>query len=106
MISKEFSNISNRIIRNEEYDEEDESVNYTYDSSSFLEFLASLKSKGTQVVRDSPIFIFPSDIIKISNYQQIRNKYAFLTTAENVLGDGKDPDLKDREKKASKIVDG
>jgi hypothetical protein len=60
MITKEFNNISNRIIKNEEYDEEDESVNYTYDCSTFLEFLSSIKNRSAPLVRDSSIFLFPN----------------------------------------------
>lgn len=44
--------------------------------------------------------------MKVSNYQQIRNKYSFLTSGENMIGDLKDLDIKERERKAMKIVDG
>jgi hypothetical protein len=81
-------------------------VNYTYDSSSFLEFLGSIKVKSAAQVRDSSIFLFQYDILKVNKYQQIRNKYSFLSSQENIVGGDKDVDLKDREKKAFKIVDG
>ncbi len=71
-------------------------MNYTYDSSSFLQFLVSFRNKSLPILRDSPVFLFPSDVIKTANYQQIRNKYAFLTSQENLIGDGRDIDLKER----------
>lgn len=71
-------------------------MNYTYDSSSFLQFLVSFRNKSLPIVRDSTVFLFPCDIIKTANYQQIRNKYAFLASQENLIGDGRDVDLKDR----------
>jgi hypothetical protein len=43
-----------------------------------LEFMASIKIKSSIGVRDSPIFLFPNDILKVSKYPQIRNKYSFL----------------------------
>ncbi len=58
--------------------------------------MASMKNKSLTVIRDSPIFLFPSDNVKTANYQQIRNKFAFLAGGENIIGDGRDGDLKDR----------
>ena len=81
-------------------------MNYTYDSSTFLEFLSSIKNRSTPLVRDSSIFLFPNEVLKVLNYQQVRNKYSYLASNENMIGDMKDLDIKDREKKACKIVDG
>ncbi len=68
--------------------------------------MGSIKNKSSQTVRDSSIFLFQGEILKVINYQQIRNKYSFLASSENMIGDWKDSDIKDREKKAVKIVDG
>lgn len=103
---KEFNNMASKILREEEYDEEDESVTYVYDSSSLLQFLSSIKIKQSLAVRDSEIFIFQQDILKVSKYSQIRQKYLFLNSPDNVVGADMDSDLKDREKKAKKIVEG
>jgi hypothetical protein len=58
------------------------------------------------VVRDSEIFIFQQDILKVSKYSQVRQKYLFLNSPDNVVGADMDSDLKDREKKAKRIVEG
>lgn len=58
------------------------------------------------MVRDSEIFIFQQDILKVSKYSQIRQKYLFLNSPDNVIGADMDSDLKDREKKSKKIVEG
>lgn len=47
-------------------------------------------------MRDSPVLLFQHDIIKVSNYQQIRNKFSFLMSSDNVIGGNRDQDLKDR----------
>ncbi len=52
--------MASKIVREEEYDEEDESVTYVYDSSSLIQFLSSIKIKNSLVVRDSEIFVFQS----------------------------------------------
>ena len=71
-----------------------------------LQFLSSIKTKNAVLMRDSSVLLFPHEIIIVSNYQQIRNKFSFLMSSDNVIGGNKDQDLKDREKKANKIVDG
>lgn len=71
-----------------------------------MQFLSSIKIKQSLVVRDSEIFIFQQDILKVSKYSQIRQKYLFLNSPDNVIGADMDSDLKDREKKAKKIVEG
>lgn len=74
------------MLREEEYDEEDESVAYIYDPSTLLEYLSSLKSKSGIKMRDSPIFMFPEDTVKTTKFQQIRSKYSFLLMQENIVG--------------------
>jgi hypothetical protein len=106
MIIKEFNNMATKILREEEYDEEDESVTYVYDSSSLLQFLSSVKLKGALLVRDSEIFLFQHEVLKVPKYTQLRQKYACLNSAENILGGDMDSDLKEREKKAKRIVEG
>jgi hypothetical protein len=76
-----------------------------------LQFLSSLKIStkeqfGIRSSREEKIFLFKENLIPVSTYQQLRNKYAFLMQSENLLGDLKDTDIKDRERKAMKIVDG
>lgn len=61
-----------------------------------LQFLSSLKIRNAPLLRDSPVLLFQNEMIKVSNYQQIRNKYSFLLSSENLLGGDKDFDLKDR----------
>lgn len=78
MIIKEFNNMASKIVREEEYDEEDESVTYVYDSSSLLQFLSSIRVKGALLVRDSEIFVFQSEVVKVQKYTQLRQKYSFL----------------------------
>lgn len=53
-------------------------MSYIYDSSALLEFLSSIKSKIGIKVRESPIFLFPEDTVKVLKYQQLRAKYSFL----------------------------
>lgn len=96
MITKEFNNMASKIVREEEYDEEDESVTYVYDCSSLLQFLTSIKTKNSLPVRDSTIFLFPNEIYKVAKYAQIRQKYAFLNNPDNILGGDIDNDLRDR----------
>lgn len=105
-IVKEFNNIANKIHREEEYDEEDESVSYIYDSSSLLEFLNSIKTRTATTVRDSPVFLFPTDVLKVSKYAQVKIKYSFLASVDNIMGSELDQDTREREKKAKKISDG
>ena len=71
-----------------------------------LEFLSSIKSKIGIKVRDSPIFLFPEETVKVPKYQQLKSKYSFLLFQENVVGGDLDNDLREREKKAKKIADG
>lgn len=78
MIIKEFNNMASKIVREEEYDEEDESVTYVYDSSSLLQFLSSIRVKGALLVRDSEIFVFQNEVVKVQKYTQLRQKYSFL----------------------------
>jgi hypothetical protein len=106
MITKEFNSMSNKIAREEEYDEEDESVTYVYDCSSLLQFLSSIKTKSGLTLRDSSIFLFPNEVVKVSKYTQIRQKYGFLNNPDNILGGYMDNDLREREKKARRIVEG
>jgi hypothetical protein len=106
MVTKEFNHMAAKISREEEYDEEDESVTHIYDCSSLLEFLCSIKPKINLAVRDSSIFLFPQEVLKVSKYSTIRQKYSFLTNPDNVLGSDMDNDLREREKKAKKIVEG
>ena len=94
------------MLREEQYDEQDQSVSYIYDSSALLEFLSSIKSKIGIKIRDSPIFLFPEETVKVSKYQQIKSKFNFLLFQENIIGGELDNDLRDREKKAKKISDG
>jgi hypothetical protein len=47
-------------------------------------------------VRDSLIFLFPNETLKVGKYTQLRQKYSFLLNAENILGGDLDNDLKDR----------
>lgn len=61
-----------------------------------LQFLSSIKTKNPTLMRDSPVLLFQHDIIKVSNYQQIRNKFSFLMSSDNVIGGNRDQDLKDR----------
>lgn len=70
--------MASKIVREEEYDEEDESVTYVYDSSSLLQFLSSIRTKGAVLVRDSEIFVFQTEVIKVQKYTQLRQKYSFL----------------------------
>jgi len=51
MVTKEFNAMANKISREEEYDEEDESVTYVYDCSSLLQFMCSIKSKINLTIR-------------------------------------------------------
>ena len=94
LMVKKFNNMAGKMLREEEFDEEDESVTYIYDPSSLLEYLSSLKSKIGIKVRDSPIFMFPEEIVKVSKYQQIRAKYSFLLFVENIVGNDFDSDLR------------
>ena len=77
-----------------------------YDCSSLLQFLSSIKIKNSLPVRDSTIFLFPNETIKVSKYTQIKQKYSYLNSNDNILGGDIDNDLRDREKKARKIVEG
>ena len=104
MITKEFNGMAAKISREEEYDEEDESVTYIYDCSSLLQFLCSIKARIDITVRDSPIFLFKTDVVKATKYSALRQKYAFINNPDNIIGGEFDSDLKDREKKARKIV--
>lgn len=70
--------MASKIVREEEYDEEDESVTYVYDSSSLLQFLSSIRVKGALLVRDSEIFVFQNEVVKVQKYTQLRQKYSFL----------------------------
>ena len=70
--------MASKIVREEEYDEEDESVTYVYDSSSLLQFLSSIRAKGALLVRDSEIFVFQNEVVKVQKYTQLRQKYSFL----------------------------
>lgn len=81
-------------------------MTYVYDCSSLLQFLSSIKIKNSLPVRDSTIFLFPNETLKISKYTQIKQKYSFLNNIDNILGADMDNDLRDREKKARKIVEG
>jgi hypothetical protein len=56
--------------------------------------------------RESSIFLFPDDIVRVARYSQIRSKFAFLLHPENIIGAEFDTDLREREKKARKIADG
>lgn len=59
--------------------------------------MASIKPKNTEFkARDSKAFVFQYDLLKVMKYQQIRNKFAFLMSQENVLGCDKDVEFKDR----------
>ena len=71
-----------------------------------LQFLASIKGKNTTVVRDGQGYLFREDTVKTLKYPQIRAKYSFLLALDNVIGQGRDIDLKDRERRAKRIVDG
>lgn len=86
--------MASKIVREEEYDEEDESVTYVYDSSSLLQFLSSIKVKNALAVRDSEIFVFQTEVLKVPKYTQLRQKYAFLNQPENIIGGDMDSDLK------------
>jgi len=77
-----------------------------YDCSSLLQFLSSIKIKNSLPVRDSTIFLFPNETIKVSKYTQIKQKYSYLNSNDNILGGDIDNDLRDREKKARRIVEG
>jgi len=81
-------------------------VTYVYDCSSLLQFLSSIKIKNSLPVRDSTIFLFPNETIKVSKYTQIKQKYSYLNNNDNILGGDIDNDLRDREKKARRIVEG
>jgi hypothetical protein len=86
MITKEFNAMSNKISREEEYDEEDESVTYIYDCSSLLQFMCSIKSKINLTIRESNSFLFQHEIIKTNKYSVLRNKFAFLNNPDNIMG--------------------
>jgi hypothetical protein len=86
--------MASKIIREEEYDEEDESVTYIFDSSSLLQFLSSIKIRNAPLVRDSEIFIFQYEVVKVPKYTQLRQKYSFLNNPENIIGGEMDADLK------------
>jgi hypothetical protein len=68
--------------------------------------LSSIKIKNSLPVRDSTIFLFPNETIKVSKYTQIKQKYSYLNSNDNILGGDIDNDLRDREKKARRIVEG
>ncbi len=70
--------MSSKILREEEYDEEDESVTYVYDSSSFLQFLSSIRIKNAPLIRESDIFVFQTELLRVSKYNMLKQKYAFL----------------------------
>jgi hypothetical protein len=42
----------------------------------------------------------------VPKYTQLKQKFAFLNQPENILGGDMDSDLKEREKRARKIVEG
>lgn len=71
-----------------------------------LQFLASIKTKNNNLVRDGQGYLFREDTIKTLRYPQIRAKYSFLLVPDNIIGQGRDLDLKDRERRAKRIVDG
>ena len=56
--------------------------------------MSSIKTKTSIRVRDSPIFLFPEDIIKVPKYSQIRSKFSFLLYQENIIGAELDNDLR------------
>jgi hypothetical protein len=61
-----------------------------------LEFLSSIKAKINLMVRDSSIFLFPQEVLKVSKYSQVRQNYSFLSNPDNLLGGDMDNDLKER----------
>ena len=79
-------------------------MTYVYDSSSLLQFLSSIRPKGAPLIRDSEIFLFQTEALRVAKYTQLKQKYAFLNQPENILGGDMDSDLKDREKRAKRIV--
>ena len=81
-------------------------MTYVYDCSSLLQFLSSIKIKNSLQSRDSSIFLFPTETLKTSKYTQLKQKYSFLANPANIIGSDIDSDLRDRERKARKIVEG
>ena len=59
-----------------------------------MQFLSSIKIKNSLVVRDSDIFVFQNEIVKVPKYTQLRQKYSFLNNAENIIGGDMDSDLR------------
>lgn len=61
-----------------------------------MQFLSSIKIKNSLVVRDSEIFVFQNEIVKVPKYTQLRQKYSFLNGLENIIGGDMDNDLRER----------
>ena len=57
-------------------------------------------------VRDSSCFLFKTEVVKVSKYSALRQKYLYLNHGDNLIGGDCDSDyyLKDRDKKAKKIT--
>ena len=90
MLVKDFNNMAAKVLREEEYDEEDESVNYVYDCGSLLHFLAALGQHAPAPLlaptRRSEVLLFPTGLLPVPDYQQLRSKYSGLLLGADLVG--------------------
>jgi hypothetical protein len=77
-IIRAFRNVTSKFKKDENDEEEDESVNYVYDAMGILDFMGDLKPKSSPLslkIRQLEIYIFPYEVVRVPKYSEIKTKF-------------------------------
>ena len=81
-------------------------MNYVYDCLSFLDYLTRIKSVTGVRHKQLTIYMFPEEVISVPKFSEMKVRFDFLNSPDNLGSRDKDALYREKEKKAKKLIEG
>lgn len=79
-----FRTVTSKLTKDDQEEDEDESVNYVYDCLSFLDYMGKVKPENGLRVRQLSIYMFPANIMPLPTFKELKSTFSFLDSPDNI----------------------